>query len=425
MLVARGHLIWIIRTRHRGVADITECYRASQVDAKRLRVHTGDMQLVHRGWNPRGKPRHTLHGALWTADTPVMMHEQGQELGVVAALAALEQATLATTDSDSKVARVRKASVWADCLRGYLRNSPPDATEAGSLLKFLRHHQREGSTPSAAPQLTLRTEEEVKATASPAALKALRLETQDFLFEQDDLDGWTGGRVWEAGKVLARVLTIPSWAERVRGARVLELGTGTGLVGLTCATLGAKSVCMTDRVLFVAEHNLRLNFAEPERRSISVRRVEWGDSHQLAELLAEQHGSSSGGKPFDLIVTADTLYSRGDDRSGTGVGPPGGGAVEKLAQTIAACSGPQTLVIVAAPEEGTRFFAAMARHGFGRPEDISRETQVAAAIAAVHSGGDSARGVTRVRHLRVAVESAAASDRPDAAVGTARAAGRL
>ena len=182
---------------------------------------------------------------------------------------------------------------------------------------------------------------------------------------------------------------------------------------------------MTDRVLFVAEHNLRLNFAQAERRSISVRRLEWGDSHQLAELIAEQHGNSSRGGPFDLIVTADTLYSRGDDRSGTGVGPPGGGALEKLAETIAACSGPQTLVIVAAPEEGTRFFAAMARCGFGPPEDISMETQVAAAIAAVHSSGDSARGVTRVRQLRFVGETVAADDRAGATIGTARVAGRL
>eukprot|EP01043_Picozoa_sp_COSAG02_P010198 COSAG02_NODE_354_length_24016_cov_208.299231_9_plen_118_part_00 len=117
------------------------------------------MQLVHRGWNPCGKPRHTLHGALWTADTPVMMHEQGQELTVEAALVALGQANQITTDCESTVARVDLVSEWAECLRGYLRKRPPDATEAGSLLKLLRHHQRRGfaTTPhgAAAPDSRL------------------------------------------------------------------------------------------------------------------------------------------------------------------------------------------------------------------------------------------------------------------------------
>jgi predicted nicotinamide N-methyase len=224
---------------------------------------------------------------------------------------------------------------------------------------------------SRAPRLTVRAELQVRAVADPAELSALRLATQDFLFEQEDLDGWTGGRVWEAGEVLARTLASPGWAERVRGARVLELGAGTGLVGLTCAGLGAESVCMTDLVLFVAEHNLRLNFPGVEDRArYSVRRLEWGVGQQLAQLVAGQSADTDQGAgvgcsrhPFDLIVTADTLYLRGDDRSGTGVGPPGGGAVEKLAETIAACAGEDTLVVVAAPEDGGRFFAAMASHG--------------------------------------------------------------
>ena len=42
--------------------------------------------------------------------------------------------------------------------------------------------------------------------------------------------GWTGGSIWESGEVLARVLV--SWSdELVTGKRVLELGTGCGLVG--------------------------------------------------------------------------------------------------------------------------------------------------------------------------------------------------
>ena len=34
--------------------------------------------LWHRGWNPEGKMRWTLHAAFWLADVPVMAHEWGQ-----------------------------------------------------------------------------------------------------------------------------------------------------------------------------------------------------------------------------------------------------------------------------------------------------------------------------------------------------------
>jgi hypothetical protein len=96
------------------------------------------MQLVHRGWNPDSHPRRTLHGALWTADTPVMMHEQGQELHLHAALAHLD----AAQQQQPQQQQAAMAREWAEYLRGYLRECPVDATEAGSMLKFLRTHQR-------------------------------------------------------------------------------------------------------------------------------------------------------------------------------------------------------------------------------------------------------------------------------------------
>ena len=78
-----------------------------------------------------------------------------------------------------------------------------------------------------------------------------------------------GTCVWEGGLALLRVLELsPSL---VKGKSVLELGCGTGLVGLAAAAAGAERVCLTDRVLSVAEANRRANFAreEPPRRTLS------------------------------------------------------------------------------------------------------------------------------------------------------------
>lgn len=43
--------------------------------------------------------------------------------------------------------------------------------------------------------------------------------------------------------------------ESVQGKRVLELGSGTGLVGLVAAALGAQQVCITDQLLVAFARN--------------------------------------------------------------------------------------------------------------------------------------------------------------------------
>ena len=54
-----------------------------------------------------------------------------------------------------------------------------------------------------------------------------------------DVGTWTGGSVWESGQYLADYLRkLPlDWGS----TRVVELGTGTGLVGLTAAVRPPRS----------------------------------------------------------------------------------------------------------------------------------------------------------------------------------------
>eukprot|EP00756_Hemistasia_phaeocysticola_P045924 Hpha_TRINITY_DN1967_c0_g1::TRINITY_DN1967_c0_g1_i1::g.31054::m.31054 len=54
----------------------------------------------------------------------------------------------------------------------------------------------------------------------------------------------TGGSCWPSALALSNALAQGECGQ-VRGRRVLELGSGTGLVGLVAARLGAQ-VCLTD-----------------------------------------------------------------------------------------------------------------------------------------------------------------------------------
>ena len=55
---------------------------------------------------------------------------------------------------------------------------------------------------------------------------------------------WPAGDLWPSGRALARHLCARP--EEVAGLRVLEVGTGLGLVSLCCAELGAREVIASD-----------------------------------------------------------------------------------------------------------------------------------------------------------------------------------
>ena len=69
----------------------------------------------------------------------------------------------------------------------------------------------------------------------------------ELMVEQDQsLHDCCGGIVWESAFCLAQYLRGEARARRIRGRRVLELGAGTGLLGLAAAASGAKRVVLTD-----------------------------------------------------------------------------------------------------------------------------------------------------------------------------------
>ena len=113
----------------------------------------------------------------------------------------------------------------------------------------------------------------------------------------------TGMKVWDVAEVLCRHFEANYSAKFFEGKRVLELGAGCGLIGITLATLGAK-VVMTDgkgEVLNRLHENIRRNrelIHEAAGRA-DVQKLIWGDP-----LL------DSAGMPqaFDIVIGSDVIY---------------------------------------------------------------------------------------------------------------------
>jgi predicted nicotinamide N-methyase len=74
---------------------------------------------------------------------------------------------------------------------------------------------------------------------------------------------WLGSELWPAAPALVRVLERPEWRARLQSSAstVVELGAGTGAVGLAASVLGAGAVLVTDlpSVLPTLRHNVRAN----------------------------------------------------------------------------------------------------------------------------------------------------------------------
>jgi len=96
---------------------------------------------------------------------------------------------------------------------------------------------------------------------------------------------------------------------------VIDLGSGTGAVGLSAAAFGAEHVVLSDidsKATFATEsgweerttlaalaENAALNGSRAA--AVSVAELRWGDAEQITELLAQRGG-------FDTITASDVLY---------------------------------------------------------------------------------------------------------------------
>lgn len=112
------------------------------------------------------------------------------------------------------------------------------------------------------------------------------------LFVSDEAG--VGGMVWEAAGALADWLKPQLQAKDLR---LLELGSGTGMLGLSAALAGARHVTLTDRfdVLPLLKASVEANAAILQ--NVAVLELSWGE--QL----------SKDTPTFDMIVASEVIYN--------------------------------------------------------------------------------------------------------------------
>ncbi|AEO55864.1 hypothetical protein MYCTH_2124828 [Thermothelomyces thermophilus ATCC 42464] len=115
----------------------------------------------------------------------------------------------------------------------------------------------------------------------------------------EDLKSGCGGQLWPAGMVLAKHM-LRYHRERLQSARILELGAGGGVVGLTVAKGCARldhPLYLTDMVEMepLMRQNISLNGLEDR---VKARVLNWGEP--LSQEVLEH-------KP-NIILAADCVY---------------------------------------------------------------------------------------------------------------------
>mmetsp|Transcript_24934 Transcript_24934/g.82144 ORF Transcript_24934/g.82144 Transcript_24934/m.82144 type:complete len:259 (-) Transcript_24934:2222-2998(-) len=135
------------------------------------------------------------------------------------------------------------------------------------------------------------------------------------------------GRVWDAAIILSEYILNHFGEHGMKGMRVIELGSGTGLVGILCAKLGA-SVVLTDKcfALPLMQANAMENAADSMARGdITVQELLWGQ--KLSKSLLRDR--------MNLIVASDVVGC-GDEA----LFPP-------LLKTLRQLCSPETTILMA------------------------------------------------------------------------------
>ncbi|XP_030643240.1 protein N-lysine methyltransferase METTL21D [Chanos chanos] len=138
--------------------------------------------------------------------------------------------------------------------------------------------------------------------------------------------GHVGCVVWDAAIVLSKYLETEQFCKSENGdstwssKKVIELGAGTGVVGIFAATLGANAI-VTDleELQPLLQMNIKENQALIKQGTVTAKVLKWGEN--VADFLPPPH----------YILMADCIYYEQ--------------SVVPLVETLKALSGPETCII--------------------------------------------------------------------------------
>ncbi|KZV99982.1 hypothetical protein EXIGLDRAFT_723150 [Exidia glandulosa HHB12029] len=137
----------------------------------------------------------------------------------------------------------------------------------------------------------------------------LRLTTTTLLEARTTVEaGTTGLRTW--GACLALCQYFQGHAELIRDKRILELGCGTGLMGIVLSRLGASHVVMTDcssEVLEGCQENVRRGRNLERNDSVEFETLDWFDS--LSASSRDDFASLIRTWDVDIVVGSDIVYA--------------------------------------------------------------------------------------------------------------------
>ncbi|WIA08336.1 hypothetical protein OEZ85_007777 [Tetradesmus obliquus] len=119
------------------------------------------------------------------------------------------------------------------------------------------------------------------------------------MVEEEDIEG-TGTLIWSAGVRLSQHI-VKNRTQELKGARVLDLGSGTGIVGISAACLGAH-VMLTDTrdILPQIMENVEQNgeLVEAAGGSATVQELDWNAPDD--EVLDQD---------YDWVFGSDVTYT--------------------------------------------------------------------------------------------------------------------
>ena len=109
-----------------------------------------------------------------------------------------------------------------------------------------------------------------------------------------------GDKLWEAGKIMSKIIKDGKFGVDVSGKTVVEFGSGAGLSSICCAIKGAARVVATDYPDQNLVDNLRYNCSQYS--NIVVVGHQWGKD--IDSVLAANNGNK-----FDIAILADLVFN--------------------------------------------------------------------------------------------------------------------